>query len=70
MLRTMRFLVVFLGLAIVAYLGYRSIHGGYSDKNSNGTPKQRLENVQKAADKIEKQQEESAKRTFEETTNN
>jgi len=70
MLRAMRFLVVFLGLAIVGYLGYRSMYGGYSDKNSNGTPKQRLENVQNAANRIENQQEEAAKRALEKANTN
>jgi hypothetical protein len=70
MLRTMRFLVVFLGLAIVAYLGYKSIHGGYSDKNSNGTPKQRLENVQNAANRIEQQQIDAANKNLEKSNAN
>lgn len=61
----MRFLVVVLGLAVVGYLGYRSMYGGYSDRNSNGTPKQRLENVQNAANRIEQQQEDAAKQALE-----
>ncbi len=66
----MRFVVVFLGLAVVAYMGYRSMYGGFSDKNSSGTPKQRLENVQNAANRIEQQQEEAAKRALEKANSN
>ena len=66
----MRFIVVFLGLAVVAYMGYRSMYGGFSDKNSNGTPKERLDNVKKAANRIEQQQEEAAQRALEKANAN
>lgn len=65
----MRFLVVVLGLAVVAYLGYRSMYG-HSGANSDGTPRQRLENVQNAANRIEQQQEEAAKRALEKANTN
>lgn len=60
----MRFVVLALGLAIVGYLGFRAMHGG-AGATAQGTPKQRLENVQNAANRIEKEQEEAAKRALE-----
>jgi len=43
-----------IALAIVAYIGFRSI-GGHLGGEAAGTPKQRLDNVHQAADRIEKQ---------------
>lgn len=63
----MRFVVLALGLAIVGYLGYRSMYGGAAATAEN-TPKARLDNVQKAANRIEKEQDEAAKRALEKAT--
>jgi hypothetical protein len=45
-------------LAIAAYLAYRSIGGSRED--GIGTPKQRLDNVRGAADRIEKNDQKAA----------
>ncbi|PZR05933.1 MAG: hypothetical protein DI536_31215 [Archangium gephyra] len=63
----MRFVVLALGLAIVGYLGYRSMYGGRAPTEEN-SPKKRLENVQNAANRIEKEQEEAARRALEKAT--
>lgn len=63
----MRFVVLAIGLGIVGYLGYRSMYGGREPSEAN-TPKQRLENVQNAANRIEKDQEEAARRALEKAT--
>lgn len=47
-------------LAIVAYLGYLSIGGHLGGAGAAGTPKQRLDNVHGAADRIEKQHQQAA----------
>ena len=49
-------------LAIAAYLAYRSIGGHRED--GIGTPKQRLDNVHGAADRIEKDQQKAAEETL------
>jgi hypothetical protein len=46
-----------ISLAIVAYLGYRSMGGHLG---AEGTPKQRLDNVHTAADRIEKNDQKAA----------
>ena len=48
-------------IAIVGYLGYRSMYGGVMPNAAGvGTPKQRLDNVRKAADRIEKNDQKAA----------
>lgn len=63
----MRFVTLAIGLAIVGYLGYRSMYGGRAPTEEN-TPKKRLENVQNAADRIERDQEAAAKKALEGAT--
>lgn len=47
-------------LAIVGYLGYRSMYGRMPGSDAVGTPKQRLDNVRGAANRIEEQQQKAA----------
>lgn len=63
----MRFIVLALGLGLVGYLGYRAMYGGRAP-SAESTPKQRLENVQNAANRIEQEQEEAARRALEKAT--
>lgn len=49
-----------MAIAILGYLGYRSMYGRSGNAATEGTPKQRLENVQRAADRIEQQQHQRA----------
>ncbi len=63
----MRFVLLAVGLGLVGYLGYRSMYGGMAVTPENA-PKQRLENVQRAADRIEKEQQEAAQRALEKAT--
>ncbi len=48
-----KILSLVLGLAIIGYLGYRTMYGRSTPGAEPEAPKQRLENVQKAADRIE-----------------
>jgi hypothetical protein len=58
-----KLLTVVLGFSLLAFLAYRAMYvhlpgsGGESE-----SPKQRLENVQRAAKRVEKQQEDSLKK--------
>ncbi len=63
----MRFLVLVLGLAVVAYLGYRTM-SGRTGAGADDTPHQQLENVKAAAKRIEQQQAEAAARALEKAT--
>lgn len=49
-------------IAILAWLGYRAMYGRAAMPDAQGVsaPKQRLDNVQKAANRIEDQQQKSA----------
>ena len=48
-------------IGIVSYLGYRSMYGGHMPNAEGvGTPKQRLDNVRGAADRIEKNDQKAA----------
>ena len=47
-------------IAIVGYLGYRSMYGHLPNAEGVGTPKQRLDNVRGAADRIEKNDQKAA----------
>ena len=51
-------------LAIAAYLAYRSVGGNLGGADGVGTPKQRLDNVHGAADRIEKDQQKAAEETL------
>lgn len=49
-----------IAIGIVGYLGYRSMYGRAVPSQGVSAPKQRLENVQNAANRIEAQQEQAA----------
>jgi hypothetical protein len=50
-----------MAIAIIGYLGYRTMYGRTSmGSATEGTPRQRLDNVQNAANRIEKQQNDRA----------
>lgn len=53
-----RLVMAVITIGILGYIGYRTMYGR-SPVNPEGTsaPKQRLENVQRAADRIEAEQE-------------
>lgn len=56
-----KLLAVVLGLSLMAFLAYRAMYGRLPTSGAEPElPKQRLENVQNAADRIEKQQQEAA----------
>lgn len=55
-------------IGIVGYIGYRQMYGHAPGANGGvSAPKQRLENVQKAADRIEVQQQKALDDTLEKT---
>ena len=56
----MKFLVLLLGLLIVSFLAYKQMYGHGADPMQQGTPKQRLQNVQNAANRIEADQQKAA----------
>lgn len=47
-------------IGIVAYLGYRTMYGRAPSANGTSAPKQQLENVKGAANRIEEQQQKNA----------
>lgn len=47
-------------IGIVGYLGYRTMYGRAAASQGVSAPKQRLENVQNAATRIETQQQQGA----------
>lgn len=51
--------------AVLGWLGYRAMTGGSLTNPMAEPPKERLDNVQKAADRIEQQQQEAADRALE-----
>ena len=52
-------------IGIVGYLGYRSMYGRAAVPSQGvSAPKQRLENVQNAANRIEAQQQQAAEETL------
>jgi hypothetical protein len=55
-----RIVMAVITLAIVGYLGYRSMYGRMPGTDGTGTPKQRLDNVRGAANRIEDQQQKAA----------
>jgi hypothetical protein len=64
-----RLIMGIITIAIVGYLGYRSMYGGrMPGAEGAGTPKQRLDNVQKAADRIEDQQQKAAEEALKKST--
>lgn len=59
-----RLLTFLLGFAVLAFLAYRYLEGGMPGLTGGDAepPKQRLENVQKKADEIEREMQERANR--------
>ena len=56
-----RIIMVIIAIGIVGYLGYRSMYGSVGVSTQGvSAPRQRLDNVQKAADRIEDQQQKAA----------
>ncbi|MDP1824358.1 MAG: hypothetical protein Q8L48_13975 [Archangium sp.] len=55
-----RLIMGIITIAIVGYLGYRAMYGRMPGAEGAGTPKQRLENVQNAANRIEELQQKAA----------
>ncbi len=65
MLRRMRFFGFVLGIAVLAYVGYRAMFGvAPGARGEQEAPAQRLENVRNAAGRIEQQQQEAAERAL------
>jgi hypothetical protein len=54
-----------LALAILGYLGYRTMYGRTAMNPEGEAPKQRLENAQNAANRIEQQQQQRAEQDLE-----
>jgi hypothetical protein len=57
-----RIIMGVIAIGIVGYLGYRTMYGRMP--NPDGTPKQKLENVQGAADRIEKDGQKAMEETL------
>ena len=55
--------MVIITIGIVGYLGYRTMYGRVGAQGVS-TPKQRLDNVQNAANRIEDQQQKAADEAF------
>ena len=56
-----RIIMGIIAIGIVGYLGYRSMYGSVGvSAQGVSAPRQRLDNVQKAADRIEDQQQKAA----------
>jgi hypothetical protein len=54
-----------LALAVLGYLGYRTMYGQTRANPDAATPKERLENVQNAANRIEQEQQQRAQQDLE-----
>lgn len=63
-----KILSLVLGLGIIGYLGYRTMYGRGGADGSQGTPKQRLDNVQKAANRIETNDQQRADEALKKST--
>jgi hypothetical protein len=60
-----KLLTVVLGFSLMAFLAYRAMYGRLPGSGGEPeSPKQRLENVQKAANRIEQQQQQAADKAF------
>jgi hypothetical protein len=60
-----RIVMAVITISIIGFIAYKQLYGR-SALSSSSEPKQRLENVQKAANRIEDQQQKSADKAFEE----
>lgn len=59
-----RLLAVVLGLSVLAFIGYRVLYGAAANANANAgepsRPKQQLENVRGAANRVEAAEQQAA----------
>jgi hypothetical protein len=60
-----RIVMAVITVGIIGYIGYKQMYGRSVGSIDSGAPKQRLENVQKAANRIEDQQQKSADSAYE-----
>lgn len=54
-------------IGILGYIGYKQMYGRAPGSTATSAPKQRLENVQKAANRIEDQQQKSADKAYDQS---
>ena len=59
-----RIIMGIIAIGIVGYLGFRAMYGGRMPGAEGVTPKQRLENVQGAAERIEKNEQKALDETL------
>lgn len=64
-----RLIMGIIAIGIVGYLGYRAMYGSAKVPSQGvSAPKQRLENVQNAANRIEAQQQQAAEEALKKST--
>lgn len=63
-----KLLSLILGIAVLAYVGYRSMYGHTAGSVEDATPKERLDNVKNAAKRIEANDEKRVNEVFEKTS--
>ena len=59
-----RIVMGIIAISIVGYLGFRAMYGGRMPDAQGASPKQRLENVQGAAERIEKNEQKALDETL------
>ncbi len=57
-------------IGIIGYIGYKQMYGSAPTANGVSAPKQKLQNVQKAADRIEAQQQKSTDEALDKANGN
>jgi hypothetical protein len=60
-----RIVMAIITISIIGFIAYKQLYGR-SALSTSSEPKQKLENVQKAANRIEDQQQKAADKAFEE----
>jgi hypothetical protein len=61
-----RLVMAVITIGILGYIGYKQMYGR-APGSTTTAPKQRLENVQKAANRIEEQQQKAADQAYEQS---
>ena len=60
-----RLVMAVITIAIIGFIAYKQMYGRSAFSSGSSEPKQKLENVQKAANRIEEQQQKAAESALE-----